>query len=98
MSHFEIVRTGAEQPWHVRLVASNGKIIMSSETYTRRRRAESAVAVAAEVFGVSMNRPPTRDGDRLLGRGSGETYSFDVRYVDERAARGVRPETEEQQA
>lgn len=85
MSHFEIVRTDAEQPWHVRLVASNGNIIMSSENYTRRRRAESAIAVAAEAFGVAMNRPPNREGDRLVGRGrDGETYSYDVRYVDER--------------
>lgn len=93
MSHFEIVRTDRAypwqpQPWHARLVASNGNIIMTTENYTRRSRAESAIAVAAEAFGVSMNRPPTREpdtGSRLLGvNPAGHTLAYDVRYVDER--------------
>jgi uncharacterized protein YegP (UPF0339 family) len=68
-AHWEIVQTDAPQPWHVRLVAGNGNVVLSSENYTRRRRAESAIAVAAEAFGVQMNRPPTREGDRLTGIG-----------------------------
>lgn len=93
-AHFELVRTDAEQPWHVRLVASNGAVIVSSEKYTRRGAALSAVSVAAEAFGVSMNRPPTLDphvhpagAPRVLGMPgliAGVEHSFDVRYVDER--------------
>ena len=87
-ARFEIVRTDAAQPWHVRLIAGNGNIVLSSENYTRRRHAEVAIAVAAEAFGVQMNRPPTREGDRLIGVArDGETYSYEVRDVDERGAR-----------
>lgn len=90
-AHFEVVRSDAEQPWHVRLVSSNGNVIMSSEQYGRRRDALTAIAVAADVFGVAMNRPPNEEHGRLLGQPmhgfDGELYSYDVRQVDERTNR-----------
>lgn len=90
MSHFEIVRTDAAQPWHTRLVAGNGQTIVHTENYTSRDSAASAIAVIAEAFGITMNRPPTQgdpevDGVGLLGEApDGRTYCYDVRDVDER--------------
>lgn len=94
MAHFEVVRTSAPQPWHVRLIASNGSVMLTSENYTRRSAALTAIAVAAEAFGVAMNRPPTLDPSaypkpsaRLIGVPSlspGREISFDVREIDER--------------
>lgn len=40
---FEIVRTNAEQPWHARFRAANGRVVWVTETYTRRRAAVEAV-------------------------------------------------------
>lgn len=48
MAHFEIVRTDALQPWHVRLVADNGEPVLVSENYADRRDALHAIDVAAE--------------------------------------------------
>jgi uncharacterized protein YegP (UPF0339 family) len=91
MSHYEIVRTdNAEQPWHTRLVASNGRIVQSSETYVERDSAANVVAIAAEAFGIQMSRPPTPgdpevDGVGFMGEAAtGNVYCFDVREVDER--------------
>lgn len=92
MSRWEIVQTAAPVGWHARLVASNGKIIASTENYTRRSTALSAIATAAEAFGVAMSRPPATDpndesGTRVIGVPrllAGEPHSFDVREVDER--------------
>jgi uncharacterized protein YegP (UPF0339 family) len=90
MSHFEIVRTDNDQPFHARLVAGNGQTVMHSEGYADERDADVAVAVAAEAFGITMNRPPTRQDDPeagqlgLIGEGpDGNVYLFDVRRIDE---------------
>lgn len=40
---FELVRTDAG--WHVRLVAANGEIVMSSEVYTSRAGAQAVYAL-----------------------------------------------------
>lgn len=92
MSRFEIVQTDAEQPWHARLLGNNGETVMHTENYAKRDAAASAVAVAAEAFGITMSRPPEQgdpetQGIGLLGEApSGHVYCFDVRDVDERAA------------
>jgi uncharacterized protein YegP (UPF0339 family) len=84
----EIVRTDAEQPWHVRLVAGNGQVVWHTENYADRDSAASAVAVAAEAFGITMNRPPSTpddDTDGLLGEApDGRVYAYPFRFVDER--------------
>lgn len=93
MSHFEIVRTNAG--WHSRLVADNGRILMSSEVYPRRDRALTPVACAFEAAGVQMNKPPTQDPNvwppgsrgRILGIPTllpDEQVTFELREVDER--------------
>ncbi len=94
MSHHEIVQTDAEQPWHVRLVATNGVTMNHSENYTSRENALTAVAVAAEAFGITMNRPPTEGDPEVDGVGcfgeapDGRVYLYDVRDVDEREPEG----------
>ncbi len=55
---FEIVRTHAG--WHARFRASNGRILMSSEVYTRRRAAVSAVELVARTLMVD-GRVEVRD-------------------------------------
>lgn len=87
-ARFEIVRTAAG--FHARLVASNGRIIMSSEVYARRAGALGAVAVSLEAAGCAVNRPPTPDTPgRYLAVPlfSDDPVSFEVRDVDERGAR-----------
>ena len=42
-ARFEIVRTDAPQPWHARFVASNGRIVWTTETYARRGSALNAI-------------------------------------------------------
>lgn len=61
MSHFEIVRTDAEQPWHARFVASNGRIVWTTEQYTRRRGAENAIrALEMTRFGAEVRTTDER--------------------------------------
>jgi uncharacterized protein YegP (UPF0339 family) len=48
-ARFEIVRGSVAQPWHARLV-SNGRILMSSETYARKVGAERAVLSIARAL------------------------------------------------
>lgn len=88
MSHFEVVQTDAEQPWHLRLVGSNGEPVMVSENYTDPRTAENAIAVAAEAFGVTIPRDPEWVGvTELVGyRSNGARVYVQVRHVDERDA------------
>lgn len=40
---FEIVRTDASQPWHARFRAANGRIVWTTENYSRRRDAVAAI-------------------------------------------------------
>lgn len=50
-ARFEIVRTNARQPWHVREVAGNNEKTWGTETYARREGAERALCRLAERFG-----------------------------------------------
>ena len=43
-ARFEVVRTDAEQPWHARFRASNGKVVWVTENYARRNGALNAIA------------------------------------------------------
>jgi uncharacterized protein YegP (UPF0339 family) len=93
VSHFEIVHGDGDQPFHTRLVASNGRIVLHSETYTERAGAATAIAVAAEAFGITMSRPPEEQADPEAGElgfygeaPDGNVYVYGVRDVDEREA------------
>lgn len=52
-ARFEIVRTDGRgddktQPWHARFVAANGRIVWTTETYSRRGAALNAIASFVE--------------------------------------------------
>lgn len=92
MARIDIVRTEAEQPFHARFVAGNGQVIATSEKYAERRDALVAIAVVAEAFGITMNRPPSENTDTELGELGimGETpegvfHIYPIRDVDEHA-------------
>ncbi len=46
------IHESADGQWFVRLVASNGRIMMHSECYTRRRDAKRAAARIAVALGL----------------------------------------------
>lgn len=48
----EIVRSDAEQPFHVRIVAANNRTLFSSENYSRRDSAMKAIVSLATAFGA----------------------------------------------
>lgn len=79
-ARFEIVRTDAEQPWHARFRASNGKVQFVSENYTRRSRALAAIANLARTFS------PTEQVWISTTR-QGRSVSSEIRY-------GVTPPTD----
>lgn len=101
MSHYEIVRTDAEQPWHTRLVGRNGEIVQSGENLAERDDAANVVAIAAEAFGIQMSRPPEQADPETQGAGflgempSGHVHVFEVREVDERQPED--PDADEEQ-
>ena len=88
MSRFEIVRTDAPQPWHARFVASNGRIVMSSETYARKAGAENAVLAMARACGLDATglRWNVEGVEKVMHNAAGYYLGFAplVRYVDER--------------
>lgn len=95
MSHFEIVRTDAAQPWHARFKADNGKIQFSSENYSRRFTALTAIAGIARSFSptdqvwVSTEQHgKARKSEVRFGGPGHESYvtahRVEIRDVDER--------------
>jgi len=90
---FEIVRTDAEQPWHARMIASNGKKVFTSETYHRRNGALNAIAVAVSEFadhwiGAWDYRDGRKRNDAVVYQPHGERrlrLAMEIRDVDERA-------------
>lgn len=91
MARIEIVHTDAEQPFHLRIAGNNGQVIATSEKYGERRDALSAIAVVAEAFGITMNRPPDENTDPEVGElgvvgetPEGVVHIYPVRDVDER--------------
>jgi uncharacterized protein YegP (UPF0339 family) len=67
-ARFEIVRT--DQGWHSRFRADNGKVVTSSEVYTRRWAALRSVAILASFFSptgqiwVETHEPSVRYGSK----------------------------------
>ena len=74
--YFEIVRTDAEQPWHVRFRGRNGHTVMVSENYVRREAALRAIASMARFFS------PTGQVWISTVRVGNESYA-DIRYGSE---------------
>lgn len=77
-ARWEIVRSDAEQPWHARFVAANGRILFSTENYTRKRGVERAIESAT---GCALSWV---EGEAWAHRCKG---GVEVRYVDERSGR-----------
>jgi uncharacterized protein YegP (UPF0339 family) len=75
-ARFEIVRTLATQPYHVRFRAANGKVVWSTENYRRRPDAVRAIETLLDqgVVDGTIHRGPLR-------------LTTEVRDVDERGAR-----------
>lgn len=84
-ARFELVRTDAEQPWHVRFVAPNGRIVWTTEQYGRRKSAINAVSSLCEGLlsgWVEMDwlyTKPTRSGQsyRIVRSGPAVVYRRD---------------------
>lgn len=75
-ARFEIVQTDAEQPWHARRIAGNGRKRWASENFVHRRAAVDVIEDAAQHL---IERAP--DGSLRVMHGRERT---EVRYVDER--------------
>jgi len=80
-ARFEIVRTDGGQPWHARYIASNGRIVWSTEQYVEKRHAKNAIAVVAQAFSLTrVHFTYRRDVPHIQAQG----VSAEVREVDER--------------
>lgn len=75
--HFQIVRTAAG--FHSRFVASNGKIMFTTEPYLRRR---AAVAAIERICAAPVLTSPFADHPEVMWAGS--VQPTEVRDVDER--------------
>lgn len=86
-ARFEIVRTDAEQPWHARFVAANGRIVFSTEQYARRAGAVTAIHAVAAAFSP-YGQTQAHDGyvKVLVDHLGDRAHHVDIRDVDERAA------------
>lgn len=73
-ARFEIVRTDAEQPWHARFRAANGRIVWTTENYSRRDDAIRSLTIIT-------NQSLSRGSDSLL---TAWLYNSpaEVRFVD----------------
>lgn len=78
-ARFEIVRTDAPQPWHARFRAANGRIVWTTENYSRRGRAVAAVEL---ICGATITTSPFADHPEINWVG---IEPAEVRDVDERA-------------
>jgi uncharacterized protein YegP (UPF0339 family) len=81
-ARFEVVRTDVEQPWHARFTAGNGEEVWrSSENYTTKGHARSAILVLAMAFGrsASVDKVALHVTDS-----AGETRVVPIHYFDER--------------
>lgn len=75
----EIVTTDAGH--HVRVVASNGEPIATTEVHPDRRDAENAVIVMGRVFGVKVRM---LEDDQWFTYTERSNFDVDITYVDER--------------
>lgn len=72
-ARFEVVRTDAG--WHARFRAANGRMVWTTEVYTRRTEAFRAIYL------VSQSRPYDVQGDWFISSRHGVR---EVRVIDER--------------
>jgi uncharacterized protein YegP (UPF0339 family) len=90
-AHYEVVRSDAKQPWHARLVAPNGRILMSSETYAHKIDAERTIISTARAHDVGVRglrwnnvegteKVMVTEGGNVLG------WAPHVTYVDQRVS------------
>lgn len=80
-ARFEVVRTDAGH--FARFIAVNGREVWrTSETYTRRRRAERAVEL---IVGDRIHVSPFAEHPEINWQGSPDLAPTEVRYVDERS-------------
>lgn len=93
MPQIQIVRTDAEQPFHLRFVGDNGEPIASSENYAQRSTAVDAIGVVAGAFGITMSRPVEENTDPEVAElgvfgetPEGVVHVYPIRDVDEREA------------
>lgn len=88
-ARFEVVRSDAPQPWHARIVASNGRVLMSSETYSRKHAAEQVVLSVARILGFDAHdlRWNVEGVEKIMVNRAGNYLGFAplVEYVDERS-------------
>lgn len=94
-ARFEIVRTDAEQPWHARFRAANGRIAWTTENYARKSTARFAIDTIARTFSP-LNQcwvdegPWTPDSKASVrigvqqGAGFAGAHRVPIRVVDER--------------
>lgn len=100
MTHIEIVRTEADQPWHVRIRADNGEPTWSTENYTTLQSALDAIELLGRTFSpIGLASESAGLAGRLVqGQAAryltvwydsdelGAKVTIPVRYVDERPA------------
>lgn len=87
MNHYEIARTDADQPWHVRIIV-NGKKILVSENLTRQVGAERAILSTARFHGlpVAELRWNVPGAEKIMVNKLGAVIDGapTIRYIDER--------------
>lgn len=82
---FEVVRTDAEQPWHARFAAANGRIVWTTEQYARRAGALTAIhAIAAAFSPYGQTRMLDGHVKVLIEHIGDIAHSVEIRDVDER--------------
>lgn len=82
--HFEIVRTDSEQPWHVRVVGSNGERVLAGEPLANRHDALEAVLMVARIFGATEPTVVESSTDHTSGMVIGGRRAAVLEFVDER--------------
>lgn len=94
MSRFEIVRSDAEQPWHARFIADNGRTVWTTENYNRRRNALNAIRAMVDPFLGCWLDTDVDDGrtvDAVVHRvdpwNKRDATLIEIRDVDERGAK-----------
>lgn len=84
-AHFEIVQTDSEQPWHVRVVGSNGEPVLAGEPLSGVNDALKAVLAVASLFypDAALDIRGLTDREWFIGV-NGAATGPQVLYVDER--------------
>lgn len=84
-ARFEVVRTDADQSWHARFRAANGRIVWHTENYTRRGRAVAAINSLVEPFlGCWIDPHSGQVAHRIDTWNKTDAVLIEVRDVDER--------------